>query len=235
MISPRALNQYGIVMTKDEAKQINVIYPEVSKTVLSVDAKLLPDGTMEGKFADRDTKLYAMIANENYTEDEKTFAKNYQDEYKFPFTNMKHGLQENNDFETSFNFTSDTFVDNIGNKLVFNPLLFLYSQNHSYNQTEPRRSDIEFYSAFDRVKKVTVTLPDGYEFENVPKSKKFRTEDNALQYAYVVTQTGNKLTLETTVQIDDSIFPKEYYPAFKQIYDNVTKMEAQVVTAVKKK
>ena len=36
-------------------------------------------------------------------------------------------------------------------------------------------------------------------------------------------------------QIDDSIFPKEYYPAFKQIYDNVTKMEAQVVTAVKKK
>ena len=105
----------------------------------------------------------------------------------------------------------------------------------SYNQTEPRRSDIEFYSAFDRVKKVTVTLPDGYEFENVPKSKKFRTEDNALQYAYVVTQTSNKLTVETTVKIDDSIFPKEYYPAFKQIYDNVTKMEAQVVTAVKKK
>lgn len=235
MISPRALNQYGIVMSKDEAKQINVIYPEVSKTVLSIDAKLLPDGTMEGKFADRDTKLYAMIANENYTEDEKTFAKNYQDEYKFPFTNMKHGLQKNNDFETSFDFTSDTFVDNIGNKLVFNPLLFLYSQNHSYNQTEPRRSDIEFYSAFDRVKKVTVTLPDGYEFENVPKSKKFRAEDNALQYAYLVTQTGNKLTVETTVKIDDSIFPKEYYPAFKQIYDNVTKMEAQVVTAVKKK
>ena len=235
MISPRALNHYGIVMTKDDAKQINVLFPEVSKTLLSIDAKLTPEGTFEGHFADRDTKLYSMIANENYSDDQKTFAKKYQDEYKFPFTNMKHGLQENNDFETSFDFTSDTFVDKIGNKLVFNPLLFLYSQNHSYDQKKPRRASIEYYSAYDRVKKVTVTLPEGYEFENVPKSKKFRTEDSALQYSYVVTQTGNKLSVETTVSIDDATFPKEYYPAFKQIFDNVTKMEAQVVTAVKKK
>ncbi len=235
MISPQALNHYGIMMTKDEAKQINIFFPEVSKTFLSVNAKLTPEGTFAGHFADRDTKLYAMIANENYTDDEKTFAKNYQDEYKFPYTNMKHGLQENNDFETSFDFTSDTFVDTIGNKLVFNPLLFLYSQNHSYNQTEPRRAPIEFFSAFDRVKKVTITIPDNYEFENVPKSKKFRTEDSALQYSYVVTQNGKELTVETTIQINDTLFPKEYYLAFTQIYDNVTKMEAQVVTAVKKK
>ena len=235
MISPRALNHFGIVMTKEGSKQINILFPEVSKTLYSIDANLMPDGTVNGRFADRDTKLYSMIANENYQDDEKEFAKSYQDEYPFPFTNMKHGLQENNDFETSFEFNSDTFVDHIGNKLVFNPLLFLYSQNHSYNQKEPRRAAIEFYSANDRVKKVTVTLPDGYEFENVPTSKKFRTQDNALQYSYVVTQTGNKLTVETTTKIDDAMFPKEYYPAFTQIFDNVTKMEAQVVTAVKKK
>ena len=47
-------------------------------------------------------------------------------------------------------------------------------------------------------------------------------------------QKGNKLTVQTTTKIDDSSFPKEYYPAFKQIYDNITKLEGQVVTAVKK-
>ena len=234
MISPRALNESGIVMSKDDAKLINVLYPEVSKSIYSVDAKLNPNGTVEGKFSDRDTKLYAMIANENFTDDEKSFAKSYQDSYRFPFTNLKHQLHENNDFETTFDFSADTFVDHIGNKMVFNPLLFLYSKNHNYNQTEPRRSAIEFYSAFDNVKKVTITLPDGYKFENVPKSKKIRTEDNAVQYTYLVTQNDNKLTIETTVQIDDSSFPAEYYPFFKQIYDNVTKLEAQVVTAVKK-
>ena len=81
---------------------------------------------------------------------------------------------------------------------------------------------------------MTITIPDNYVFENVPKSKKFRTDDNALIYSYIVTQEGNSLTVETTVKVDDSVFPKEYYPAITQIYDNITKMEAQVVTAVKK-
>lgn len=234
MIAPKALNYYGLIMGKKEVKQINIFYPEVSKTFLTVDAKMNPDGTFEGHFSDRDTKLYAMVVNERYTDDKEKFAKSYKDEYKFTLSNLKHGIQNGNEFETSFDFSADTFVDAIGNKLVFNPLLFLYTQNHDFNQKEPRKAPLEFYSANDRIKKVTITLPDNYVFENVPKSKKFRTEDNALQYTYLVTQNGNKLTIETTTQIDDSVFPKEYYPAFTQIFDNITKQEAQVVTAVKK-
>jgi hypothetical protein len=234
MISPRALNYYGFYMPKDDAKQINIVYPEVSKTFLTVDAKMNIDGSFEGNFADRDTKLYAMMVNESFVEDKDKYAKTYKDEYKFPYTNFKQGVQENNDFETSFDFTADTFSDVLGSKIVFNPLLFLYSQKHEFDQKEKRKAPLEFYSASDRIKKVTITIPDNYVFENVPKSKKFRTDDNALIYTYMVTQVGNKLTVETTVQIDDAVFPAEYYPAFTQIFDNITKMEAQVVTAVKK-
>lgn len=234
MISPRALNYYGFYMPKDDAKQINIVFPEISKTILSVNAKMNADGTFEGNFADRDTKLYAMMVNESFLADKEKYAKTYKDVYKFPYSNFKQSIQENNEFETSFDFTSDTFTDVLGSKMVFNPLLFLYSQNHDFNQKEPRKAPLEFYSAYDKNKKVTITLPDNYVFENVPKSKKFRTDDNALQYTYLVTQEGNKLTVETSVQIDDAVFPAEYYPAFTQIYDNITKMEAQVVTAVKK-
>lgn len=234
MIKPKALNYYGFIMTDKEAKQINIIYPDISETYLTADAKMTPEGTFEGHFSDVDTKLYAMMVNQSYIDDKDAYKKTYQDKYKFPFTNIKSGLKENNDFETSFDFTSDTFVDALGSKLVFNPLLFLYSQNHSYNQTQKRKAPLEFYSSSRKIKKVTITIPDGYVFENVPKSKKFRTEDNALQYFYVVTQEGNKLTVETTTVIDDSVFPAEYYPAFQQIFDNITKLEGQVVTAVKK-
>lgn len=234
MVAPKALNYYGLVMGKDAVKQVNIIFPDLSKTYLTVDAKLNADGTFEGHFSDRDTKMYAMMVNERYLDDKEKFSKEYKDEYKFSFANLKSGLQDNQDFETSFDFNADTFVDVIGSKLVFNPLLFLYAQNHNYNQKEPRKAPLEFYSANERIKKVTITLPDGYAFENVPKSKKFRTEDNGLTYAYVVTQQGNKLTIETNVKIDSPDFPKEYYPAFMQIFDNITKQEAQVVTAVKK-
>jgi len=234
MIAPQALNYSGFIMTPKEATEISLLYPDRSKTILSIDAKMNLDGTFGGNFKDRDTKLYAMMVNSRYSSDTSAFADSYKSGYKFPISNLKHGIQDNNDFETSFDFTSDNFVDAIGSKLVFNPLLFLYSQNHNFDQKEPRKAPLEFYSAYDRTKKVTITIPDNYEFQNVPKSKKFRTDDNALQYSYVVTQAGNKLTVETTVSTDDSVYPKEYYPAFVQIFDNITKQEAQVVTVVRK-
>lgn len=158
----------------------------------------------------------------------------YKDKYPFPFTNIKTELMDHNELQTSFDFDSDSFVDGIGGKLVFNPLLFLYNKSHDFDQTEERRSPIELFTGYDKIKKVTVTLPEGYVFENIPKSKKFRTEDNAIQYVYKVTQEGNKLTVETTTTVEDPVYPKEYYPAFKQIFDNISKMEGQVVTAVKK-
>ena len=235
IIRPAALNYYGFVMTKTEAKQINVLCPQKSVTYLTVDAKLNPDGTFGGSFSDRDTMLYAMMNNERHDENKTEYQNTYYKErYKFPYTNIKSGVTEKGDFQTSFDFDSDSFVDGIGNKLVFNPLLFLFNKSHEYDQTDERRSPIELYTGYDKIKKVTITLPDGYVFENVPKSKKFRTEDSAIQYVYKVTQEGNKLTVETTTTVEDPVYPKEYYPAFKQIFDNITKMEGQVVTAVKK-
>lgn len=235
MISPKALNYYGLIMDGKETRQINVIYPGISETYLTVDAKMTPEGTFEGHFSDRDTNLYSMMVKNSYDENKDEHEKEYKDRYKFSLSNIKSGLQDNDDFETSFDFDSDTFVDAIGNKLVFNPLLFLYAQNHSYNQTNERKAPLEFITRNKKIKKVTVTLPDGYVFENLPKSKKFRTDDNSIQYSYVIEQKGdNKLYVEATTLIDDSVFPKEYYPAFKQVFDNITKMEGQVVTAVKK-
>lgn len=234
MLPTKAFNYTGILLKGDKAEQLNIMYPNLSQTFLTVDAKMNPDGTFEGHFADRDTNLYGMMVTEQYFENKEDYQKEYKTKYTFPFTNLKSGVQENDDFETSFDFNSDTFTDVLGSKLVFNPLLFLYTQNHSFNQTQERKAPLEFVSKSTRVKKVTITLPEGYVFENIPTSKKFRTQENEIQYSYVVKQEGNKLTVETTTAIDDSVYPKEYYPAFKQIYDNITKMEGQMVTAVKK-
>ncbi|MCG2794048.1 MAG: transglutaminase-like domain-containing protein [Weeksellaceae bacterium] len=235
LIRPNALNYAGYIMTEKDAKKMDIFCPAKSTTYLTVNAKLNADGSFAGSFSDRDTMLYAMMNNEIYNQDKTAYQKEYyKDKYPFPFSNIKTELMDHNELQTSFDFDSDSFVDGIGGKLVFNPLLFLYNKSHDFDQTEERRSPIELFTGYDKIKKVTVTLPDGYVFENIPKSKKFRTEDNAIQYVYKVTQEGNKLTVETTTTVEDPVYPKEYYPAFKQIFDNITKMEGQVVTAVKK-
>lgn len=235
VIPPRAVNYNGFLFTDKNAEQINIVNPEKSNAYLEVNAQLEKDASFAGHFTNRDTKVYAMLNNEQYEQDKDGYQKeNYKERYKFPLSNLKSGPLNDNEFETSFDFTSDSFVDGVGGKFIFNPLLFLYSKNHDFNQTEERKNPIEFISAYNKNKKVTITIPEGYKFETLPDSKKFKTEDDAIKYSYMVNQEGNKITVESNILVDDSFFPKEYYPAFKQIFDAITKYEGQLVTVVKK-
>lgn len=228
-------NGKGIMLTNKGTELIDVFYPFKSETHLTIEAKMDADGTFSGSFSDKDTNLYANFVNNVYEEDKAEFEKIYREKYKFSISDIKSGRQSNGDFLTTFNFNSDSFVDTIGNKLVFNPLMFLFMKNHSFNQTTERRAPIDFFTANEKIKKVTITLPEGYKFESIPDSKKFKTDDEMIKYSYIVKPEGdNKLTIETNISIGDHSFSKEYYPAFKQIFDNITKHEGQVATVVKK-
>ena len=66
-----------------------------------------------------------MLNSEEYDKDKRKVTKRQlQKRYKFPLSNLKSGLLNDNEFETSLIFTSDTFVDGVGGKFIFNPLLF---------------------------------------------------------------------------------------------------------------
>ncbi len=234
LLHPRAYNYNGVLLREKDPVILDINNSTLSQTYLTVEAKLNADSSVEGSFKDRDTRLFSILVNERYLENKDAYQKEYKEKYTFPFSDIKSGMVNDKDFETSFNFNSDTFVDGLGGKLVFNPLLFLYRQNHDFNQTEERKYPIEFYSSYETLKKVTITIPDGYKFENLPKSKKIKTEDDGIVYSYVITTEGNKITVETSVKIDSTDYPKEYYPAFKQIFDTITQFEGQLVTIVKK-
>ena len=234
LLPPRAYNYNAILLKEKKAEILQINNFIESKTYLNVDAKLNEDTTFEGNFKDRDTKTFAILAYDEYIDNKQDYEKKYKERYTFNFNNYKSEVVNDNEFQTSFDFDTDGFVDGVGGKLIFNPLLFLYRQNHEFNQTEERKYPIEFLSPYETVKKVVITIPDNYKFENLPKSKKFKTEDDGIVYSYVVSTEGNKITVETSVKIDSDNFPKEYYPAFKQIFDAITQLEGQLVTLVKK-
>ena len=234
LLPPRAYNYNGVLLKDKNAVILDINNTTLSQTFLTVDAKLNIDGSFEGNFKDRDTKLFSVLNNESYQENKENYQKEYKERYTFPYTNIKSGIVNDKDFETSFDFNADSFTDGIGGKLIFNPLLFLYRQNHDFNQTEERKYPIEFFSPYETIKKVTITIPEGYKIENLPKSKKIKTEDDGINYSYVISSEGNKIIVETSVKIDSTDFPKEYYTAFKQIFDVITQYEGQLVTVVKK-
>lgn len=227
-------NQYGILVTKDKALQIQMSNLKSSNTYLTANAKINDDGSISGTYSDKDTGAYAMYAKDNYDDNAEKYKKQYKENYSMDFTDINSKVLENGDFESSMKFSSSNLIDRVGKKMIINPMLFLSKNSNEFDQTEVRKYPIDFGSPITRTKKVILEIPEGYKVEEMPKEKRIVTEDKEIAYTYSVEQKGNILEVTTTTKIGSSDYPKEYYPAFKQIWGVASKFENQVISLVKK-
>ncbi|TZF95027.1 DUF3857 domain-containing protein [Chryseobacterium panacisoli] len=227
-------NQYGILVTKEKTLQIQMTNIKSSNTFLTVNGKINDDGSISGTYSDRDTGAYAMYVKDSYDDNAEKYKKRYKENFSMDFTDINSKVLENGDFESSMKFSSMNLIDRVGKKMIINPMLFLNKSSNEFDQTEVRQYPIDFGSPITKVKKVTLEIPEGYVIEEMPKEKRIVTEDKEIAYTYSVEQKGNKLEVTTTTKVSSSDYPKEYYPAFKQIWGVASKFENQVISLVKK-
>lgn len=233
-LPPRDWNKYGVIINKEKAKQIEMHNSKPSFTYLTVNAKINPDGTITGNYADKDTGTFAMLVKEQYDENADKYKKSYKENYSIDFENINSKVLESGDFESTMTFSSHDMIDNIGKKMIINPMLFLGKNSNEFDQTEARKFNIDFVSPYTKVKKVTIEIPEGYEIEELPKEKKIVTQDKEISYSYTVVQNGRTLEIISSTMVKTADYPKEYYPAFKQIWNVASKTENQVISLIKK-
>lgn len=233
-LPPRDWNQYGILLSKDKVKQMQMVNAKPSFTYLTANAKINEDGSISGTYSDKDTGTFAMFVKENYDDNNEKYKKQYKENYAIDFTGIDSKVLENGDFESTMKFSSDNLIDRIGKKMIINPMLFLNKNSNEFDQTEQRKYTIDFISPYTKVKKVVLEIPEGYTIEELPKSKKIVTDDKEISYNYVVEQKGNTLEIISTTTVGSADYPKEYYPAFKQIWGVASKSENQVISLIKK-
>jgi hypothetical protein len=230
----RNWNQFGILVTKEKTLQIQMANTKSSNTFLTANAKINDDGTISGTYSDRDTGAYAMYVKDSYDDNAEKYKKQYKENFSMDFTDINSKVLENGDFESSMKFSSSNLIDRVGKKMIINPMLFLSKNSNEFDQTEARRYPIDFGSPITKVKKVTLEIPEGYVIEEMPKEKKIVTEDKEISYTYYIVQKGNQLEVTTTTKISSADYPKEYYPAFKQIWGVASKFENQVISLIRK-
>lgn len=175
-----------------------------------------------------------MNAKDNFDDNPEKFKKQYNDNYATDFSEVKSGILDNGNFESQMKFASNNFIDNVGKKKIINPLLFLHQSKSAFDQKEERKYMIDFVSPMTRTKKVEIEIPEGYAVADLPKSKKIVTEDKEIAYSYIVENKGNKVTVISEVKVASAEYPKEYYPAFKQIWKVIADSESQVMSLIKK-
>lgn len=234
LLPSRVWNNNGLLVKDNKAEVITIFNAKMSYGTHITKAKINDDGTVSGTYEDKDAGLFALNAKENYDENPDKYKKQYKENYAIDFSDVNSSVLNNGDFESKMKFSSNNLIDNVGKKKIFNPLLFLHQSSNDFSDTEERKYMINFVSPYTRIKKVEIEIPEGYTVADLPKSKKITTDDKEISYSYVVENKDNKITVISEVKIASADYPKEYYPAFKQIWKVISDYESQVMSLIKK-
>jgi len=122
-------------------------------------------------------------------------------------------------FNCSFEFshTNKNEVRSMGEFIYFNPLFFMNEQTNPF--TEPARSiPVEFSYPFSKSYYAQLTIPEGYEIEDLPESKIISLPGNKGQIKRIIQAKENTISVILDYKISRTFFSPGEYPYIKEFF-----------------
>jgi hypothetical protein len=116
----------------------------------------------------------------------------------------------------------------IGDKILFNPLLFEKIEKNRYT-LEERKYPVDYNYPISEVYTFDYTLPSGYKVESLPQSITLKLPDNSISITYSVQSTDNKIKIEYKRDVNKILFMPQDYVKLKNLYDQMVKKHAEQV------
>jgi hypothetical protein len=123
-------------------------------------------------------------------------------------------------------YSFSEYAEMINEKLIIDPFMGSILQNNPLKQTE-RRYPVDLTYLKSRMYSSEITIPEGYEIEELPKNKQFNTDKFILQYT--VNHTGNKVKIQAMYKFNSFIFSPEEYLKIKRYFSLIIKYVNQKI------
>jgi hypothetical protein len=204
-------------------------YNEVKKYYLQLDPDGKISGTMTGKYDG-----YAGILSRSSLKSAKNdedYIRKLQEDTK-GLTINKYFFSDKNNNYTSFTDTLKVeLTDNtetIGDKILFNPLLFEKIEKNRYT-LENRKYPVDYNYPISETYIFYYSLPAGYQVESLPQSVSMKLPDNSISVIYNASKSGNIIKVEYHRDIRKILFLPEEYAGLKDFYDQLVKKHAEQI------
>ncbi len=236
VLPENCLNGNGLVISKLGHSWVNLESTEKSKLVVSSTYTFSEDETLVGKVtfertgydAQRNRNRYFVDGEEKYLKDLTASAEWEISESQF--TNAKEtdlSFKEEHVFEIRDQTTSAADI------LYIDPFITGKMEENVF-KLEQRAYPVNFGSPFERTYLVKVTLPEGYEVEELPQTKMFMLPEKGARYVYSVSQMGNDINIMSSLQVNKGIFTQVEYPNLREFYNQVVAKQAEMIVLKKK-
>lgn len=234
----RALNWSGKIISKNgDSETVSLIPKKHTTKTLRLNAKINKNLTANGMLKTSLSGLNALeYRNENnHLSEEKQILKlekKYEIEInKYRVANKNNTLKPISCLLSFEN--SDDLVEKINNKIYINPLLFLSTTNNPF-KSEERNFPIDFTMPWTNTYKSNITIPENFTIESIPEAIGIGLPDNIGFFKYTITQQGNNLLTQATLQFNEAIIIPKNYQYLKKFYSKMIAKQAEKIVLVKK-
>ncbi|UTX48648.1 DUF3857 domain-containing protein [Chryseobacterium sp. MA9] len=235
MLPERDWNDFGILLEGKKGTSLSFSNTNISKKEMNIKASLdLENSLVKGIFTQKDSGMYAINSYDEFDINKDKYKQVFPLQYNIDGKNVEPKLLANGDFETQMTFSDTNLMDVVGDKIVINPIMFLNAEKELFDQSQERKHQIDFISAFNKEKRIELEIPENYKVSSLPKDKKIATDDQEISFLYKVETLGNKIIITSKIGVASQNYPKEYYAFFKQIWKTISETENQVISLVKK-
>jgi hypothetical protein len=239
MLPRRCLNGEGRRISQVESQNDWVALPadQQNERILYAITSVTPDGNISGEFNLMETRYYAYdrageIKEENSYDDYAT-----KFEAKTPGLMINEFIVENLDdrqqplylkYKATYNLSDESPKDMIylsptlGAGITSNPFI-----------AENREFPVDFINPWSSKIITTITIPDGYQVAELPKSVIYTLPDQIGSYKFTIAANGSQIQLMCVVDIRSSQILAENYQQIREFYSLIVSKNAEKVVIKK--
>lgn len=232
----RALNWNGRLVTEEGNSSWVKLSTEIHATEENmVLAKVTDDLMVEGLIRTKYGNLNALNFRKNYNHiKEEELITKYEDNNNLEIEDFKIVNKEklSKPVIRNVKFSTEDLIEQIGNKIYIEPLLFLTKRKNPFKVDE-RKYPIDFATAWQDKNIISINIPEGYTVEKLPETLAIGLPENYGVFKYKVTQVGNKIKTISMLQFNSSVIPVEYYVSLKDFYGKLVQKQTEKIVLVK--
>jgi hypothetical protein len=231
----RCLNGKGMVVKTDSAEEIELTNsPSGDNSIASLEIK---EGKLTGKILNKSTGLDAFNFRQKVKE------AGGQDAYFKQLKEKAEGIEYLNysypkidslysDVNKVYDVNIELNGDEDASIVYIYPMVTERMTKNPFS-AQTREYPVDFGVPFNETYKLNLVIPDGYQVEELPKSKSIVLDDKTGIFNYQIAQMDNRVVLNMRFSIQKSLFLPSEYPNLKNFFDLIVAKEAEQIVLKK--
>lgn len=131
------------------------------------------------------------------------------------------------------NVTIEDNVEEIGGNLYVNPLLYERTKSNFF-KLENRLFPVDFAYPMKESIRSTITFPDNYEIEKLPKGGVYKLPDNKGSFSISYVTQDKTILVRSVIEINKALFAPEEYFDIKELFKVIVERQAEQIVFKKK-